>query len=136
MKVDQAVESVRPDFRLKILYFRLARILPELAVQVFAAARVGCVVLKPGRIANRVKKEGIAPGEFQILFQHRDKARECQRAFRFVAVNGREDANANGVAAALRAEVDVARQAVAPTGALEVAERFAEKPARILGDKV
>src|SRR5581483_426289 len=133
---DYAVESVKPDLGLKKLDFRHVGIVPEFAVEVLAAARVAGVVLKPRGIADRIEEQAVALGQFRIFLERGDESRQRQSAFGFVAVDGGEDSDADGVPSPARAEKDVTRNIVGPTGALELAERFPDEMVRSFGDLV
>ena len=66
---DDAVESVRPDFRFQIADFRLGGGGPEFAVQILAAPGMAGVVLEAGRVADRVDEQAIARGQFRLCVQ-------------------------------------------------------------------
>src|SRR5581483_9561548 len=136
MEADDAVERMRPDFRLQQSDFRLARIPPEQAVEVDAGSRMPRVVLEAGWIAEWVEEEAIALREFGIFFQRRCETRQRQRAFRFIAVNGGENANSNSIAAALGAEENVARHHVFLAVAFELAERLFDQVVGLVGELV
>ncbi len=65
----------------------------------------------------------------RLEFTHEPGQR--QRAFRFVAVDGGEDADPQRVPTALRPEIHVARQAVVPARAPESSERTAQEVRRL-----
>src|SRR5215469_16318015 len=88
-------------------------------------------VLEPGRIADRVEKQAIALGEFGVLFQCRHEPCQRQRALRFIAVNGRENPDADHVPASLRPEKKIAWQLIRAAVALEIAARFPENMLRV-----
>src|SRR4051812_3456088 len=91
------------------------------------------VFLKPGGIANWIKEQAITLGQLRIFFQRRHEPCQRQRAFRFVAMDGRKDADADDVAAPLGSEIDIARHRVFPSAALESPERLPEQMLRLLG---
>src|SRR5262245_61567692 len=85
------------------------------------------VVLETGRIADRIDEKCVAFGDFAILFHGFHEARQREGTFRLIAMDRGEDADADRITAALRAQINVARQTVALAGALELAKGFAEK---------
>src|SRR5262249_3806707 len=117
---------------LKVTDFRFSGFLPEFPVEIFSAARVARVVLEPGRIANRVKKQRGAFCNLGTAFDHVYEPAQRKRAFRFIALYRRQNANANRIAAAFRAQINKTRQAVGAARILELTERFADKAWRLL----
>ena len=51
-----------------------------------------------------IREQRVAFGDLRVLLEFRHQARQRQRAFRFVAVNGGEDADADGVTVQFRLE--------------------------------
>jgi hypothetical protein len=88
------------------------------------------VVLEAGGIAHGVNEERVPLGDPGFLFEGLEKLWQGQRSFRFVTMNGGEDADPQDVAAALGPDVKVPRKGVGTAVALEVTGRSAQKAGR------
>src|SRR5437867_3264418 len=87
------------QFVLQKLDLSFAGRLPELAIEIAAAPRVAGVVLEAGRIADRIRFQVKGLRQARVRCQKHKKFSKSQRASRFIAVNGGEQTDANGIAA-------------------------------------
>ena len=109
-------------------------LLPEFAVQILAAARMARAVLETGRIANRIKRQIITGGQFGLGFQQFDELDDRVHAFRFVAVDAGENADADRRVAALGPDEQIARQFVGLAASLKTRLVVRHQVRRVGGD--
>src|SRR5437868_5492159 len=95
MQIDEAMKRVRPDLGFEKSYFALGSVFPKFTIQIGSVPRVARVVFKPGWIANRINKKRIALGHAWVGGEVLEKSYYAECAFRFVAVDGCENADAN-----------------------------------------
>ena len=94
---NDSLKRARNEFGLEQADFRLAGVFPKLAVQILPAARKSRAVLETGRIANRIKRQIITSGQFRLRLEQFNELDNRVRAFRLVAVDAGENADADGV---------------------------------------
>src|SRR5215471_3775685 len=95
------------NFRFQIAHLRLSGTSPEFPAQILAASRVTRVVLEARGVTNRVKKQGVTFRCFRISLQQADETRQSKRTFRFIPMQGSEDADASRVAASFGPHINV-----------------------------
>src|SRR5881394_88223 len=81
---DDPVEGMTVEFRLKELNLRLHGMIPELAVQIPAAARAAGVVLVTRRIAHGINEQAKPAGQLGRMFEQPYQVDQSVRALRLV----------------------------------------------------
>src|SRR2546430_7089996 len=106
MQLDQPAEMSGLEFMFDNLDFRLRGGAPEFAIQIAAATILPGIILKAGRITNRinVKQETFREIGLDRKFVQKMRCRQC--ACWFVAVDRGENSDANGIQAVGTAEIE------------------------------